>query len=52
MHSSNAIAIVDARLDWIRMDSSGPMKIFFPSIYETKLTPSSRIFRLCASEKT
>ena len=30
-HSSNAIAIVEARCDWIRILSSGPMKIFLPS---------------------
>ncbi len=30
-HSSNAMAIVDARFDCIRMLSSGPMKIFLPS---------------------
>ena len=30
-HSSKAIAIVEARLDWILMLSSGPIKIFLPS---------------------
>ena len=31
-HSSNAIAIVDARFDWICILCSGPMKILRPSI--------------------
>ena len=38
------------RLDWICMDSSGPMKILCPSMWEAKVTPSSRIFRKGARE--
>ena len=40
------------RLDWMRMDSSGPMKIFRPSMWEEKYTPSSLIFRRLARENT
>ena len=40
------------RLDWICMDSSGPMKILCPSMWEAKVTPSSRIFRKEARENT
>ena len=40
------------RLDWICMDSSGPMKIFRPSMWEEKVTPSSLIFRRDARENT
>ena len=32
MHSSKAIAMVEPRLDWMRMLSSGPMKILLPSM--------------------
>ena len=52
MHSSNAMAMVDARFDWICMLSSGPMKIRFPSICEANLTPSSVILRSCDRENT
>ena len=52
MHSSNAIAMVEPRFDWMRMLSSGPIKILCPSICEAKVTPSSRILRSFASEKT
>ena len=51
-HSSNAIAIVDARLDCICILSSGPINIFRPSICELNVTPSSFIFLSPASEKT
>ena len=33
------------RLDWMRMDSSGPMKILCPSMWEAKVTPSSVMLR-------
>ena len=39
-------------MDWIRMLSSGPMKIFFPSMWEWKYTPSSLILRSPARENT
>ncbi len=52
MHSSNAIAISEPRFDWMRMLSSGPMKIIRPSTCEWKVTPSSLILRSDASENT
>ena len=52
MHSSKAIAMVEPRLDWMRMLSSGPMKILLPSMCDWKRTPSSLMVRNCASEKT
>ena len=52
MHSSKAMAMVEARLDWMRILSSGPIKIRLPSMWELKVTPSSRIFRRLAREKT
>ena len=51
-HSSKAIATSLPRLDWMRMDSSGPIKILRPSIWELKYTPSSLIFRMPARENT
>ena len=36
----------------MRMDSSGPMKILWPSMWEAKVTPSSLIFRSDARENT
>ena len=36
MHSSKAMAMVEARLDWMRMLSSGPMKMRRPSICDWK----------------
>ena len=51
-HSSNAIAIVEASLDWMRMLLSGDIKMRAPSICEAKATPSSVMLRSCASEKT
>ena len=51
-HSSKAMAMVEARLDWMRMLSSGPMKIFLPSTWELKYTPSSLILRSPARENT
>ena len=52
MHSSNAMAMVEARCDWICMLSSGPMKMRLPSMCDEKLTPSSVILRSLASENT
>ena len=40
------------RLDWMRMDSSGPIKILRPSMWEEKYTPSSLILRRDARENT
>ena len=40
------------RLDWICMDSSGPMKMRRPSMWEAKVTPSSLIFRRPDRENT
>ena len=40
------------RLDWICMDSSGPMKMRRPSMWEAKVTPSSVIFRREDRENT
>ena len=37
MHSSKAIAMVEPRLDWMRMLSSGPMKMRLPSMWELKV---------------
>ena len=44
--------MVEPRLDWMRMLSSGPMKIFRPSMWEAKVTPSSLMFRSLARENT
>ena len=52
MHSSKAMAMSLPRLDWICMDSSGPMKIRRPSMWEAKVTPSSLIFRRPDRENT
>ena len=52
IHSSNAMAIVEAKLDWICILSSGPINIFLPSMWEAKVTPSSLIFRKEAKENT
>jgi hypothetical protein len=46
------MAMVDPRLDWICILSSGPIKIFLPSIWELKYTPSSLIFLIPARENT
>ena len=51
-HSSKAIAIVEAKFDWICILSSGPIKIFLPSTCELKYTPSSFIFLSPARENT
>ena len=51
-HSSNAIAIVEAKLDCICILCSGPIKILRPSTWELKYTPSSLIFLKPASENT
>ena len=51
-HSSNAMAMVEPKLDWICMLSSGPMKILRPSMWELKYTPSSLIFLILARENT
>ena len=51
-HSSKAIAMVEPRWDWICIDFSGLMKIFRPSMWEAKVTPSSWILRREAREKT
>ena len=44
--------MVEARLDWICILCSGPIKIFLPSIWELKYTPSSFILLSPASENT
>ena len=41
----------EPRLDWICMLSSGPIKIRRPSIWEAKVTPSSRIFPSAGQRK-
>ena len=51
MHSSKAMAMSEPRLAWMRMLSSGPIKMCRPSTWELKLTPSSLIFRSLAREK-
>ena len=51
-HSSNAIAIVEPKLDCTVILSSGPIKILLPSICEAKVTPSSVIWRSEAKENT
>ena len=51
MHSSKAMAISEPRLAWMRMLSSGPMKMWRPSTWELNLTPSSVILRSLAREK-
>jgi hypothetical protein len=52
MHSSKAMAMSLPRFDWICMDSSGPMKMRRPSIWEAKVTPASVIFRSPDRENT
>ena len=52
VHSSKIIAMSESSTCWMRIDSSGLRKTFEPSTGEAKVTPSSVILRLCASEKT
>ena len=40
-HSSKAMAMVEPKFDWICILISGLMKIFRPSTWELKATPSS-----------
>jgi len=52
VHSSKIIAMSESSVVWICIDTSGDRNTFEPSTGEAKVTPSSVILRLCASEKT
>ena len=51
-HTSKAMAMSDPSACWMSMDSSGPMNCLEPSRWLWKVTPSSLIFRMPASENT